>query len=269
MHWSLWVLVGVGITALIGGLCCLLIFGTFLTQDSYVVRGVRHPGKNYVPKKVFQTWKSEDQLIPYQKRSRESVKQLYPDHEYKLWSDADIEAFVTAEYPEFHEDTWQRMTPFIKKIDCWRYMLLYKQGGIYFDIDVIVKRNMEHLFDVPGAAYVPAQNPWMLWRNGADAASPAIIASAPGNRFWLEMLEHIRMHHTKEYLKDHPNEEVLAATGPIAVAQALKKFKREGTDPLVLLSETRLGIGQLKSLSYYSYHENQHDVTWRAPDAKK
>ena len=91
-----------------------------------------------------------------------------------------------------------------------------------------------------------------------------MVASVPGHPFWLAMLDYIREHHTPEYLAAHPNEEVLMATGPIAVANVLKQFQKSGP-PLVLLSETKVGLGAAKYFYKYSYHENRHDETWRAP----
>lgn len=265
MHWTRWILVA-AVASTFAAACAatglLLYYGSFLVRDRRVIRGNPQKGENFVPKITYQTWKNAD-LNASQKRSRALVAKHYPDHEHLLFTDADIDAFAAAEFPEFYADTWQRMTPFIKKVDCWRYMVLYKRGGIYFDIDVMVKRNMTRLFDVPEAAYVPAQNEWLLWRDGADAASPAIIASAPGNPLWLKMLDYIRIHHTAQYLKDHPREEVLVATGPCALAYVLKNSYQTDTYPLVLLSEARLGLGSAKKqFAHYSYHDNE--TTWRA-----
>ena len=254
-------LVGVGLVVVVT--VFLVRFGPFLWSDRRVVRRGLTTDP-LVPKIIHQTWKSRGELRPYQQRSLQLAADHYSAYEHRFWSDADLEAFVAREFPQFHADTWTRLTPFIKKVDTARYMILFVYGGIYLDIDLMVELSLEPLLDVPGAAYVPAMNPWFLWGRNADAASPAVLASAPRNPFWLRMLTYIQEHHTPEYLEAHPREEVIQATGPIAVANVLQQVRKDGP-PLVLLSESRMGLGAVKRLCHkYSFHENRHQETWRA-----
>lgn len=197
------------------------------------------------PKIIHQTWKTKN-LTEEQKKWQKSIRDLYPEYQYKLWDDNDIKEYVQNEFPWYY-DTWEKLTPFIKKVDAVRYMWMYKIGGIYFDLDVIGKQRMDGLFTVPGAAYIPVKHSNPTWAYDTDAASPAILASYPGNPIWLYMLKQIQ----KDI--DRP---VLKCTGPIGLANLLREVHRMNKKPnIVFLSEPSLGLG-IKFFSKYSRHIN-------------
>lgn len=219
------------------------------------------------PRLIHQTWKTTE-LLPYQQVSQASVRRFYPDYEYKLWTDADIEAFALTHFPAFHADTWQRLKPFIRKVDCVRYMWLYVLGGMYVDIDMNIKKNAGHLWEnSPGTAFVPTRHSVVNWTENTDAASPAFLFSWPGHPLWLRMLDYIKQHHTAEYIEMHPHEETIVATGPVAMSNVLRE-QSSTVSPLTFLSESRFGIGPFKNvMAKYSIHLNNHNQTWRAKGA--
>lgn len=46
-----------------------------------------------------------------------------------------MDAFVNEEYPGEIADCYNRLNIIVAKVDFWRYLVLYKYGGIYLDID--------------------------------------------------------------------------------------------------------------------------------------
>lgn len=200
------------------------------------------------PKRIHQTWKTHE--VPKENRNWvQSVRTIYSDYEYHLWDDAEIDQFARSNFPEF-VDVWDKLTPFIKKVDTIRYMWMYKLGGMYFDLDVhINKRMKDQMFEkYPNAAFVPISSYPIRWKYDKDRASPAIIASYPGHPFWLAMLDYIRVNYDRD---------VLYATGPIAVSNVIRD---RNWSNMVFLSEPRLGL-TLKVYPKYSYHVNT--TTWR------
>lgn len=202
------------------------------------------------PRIIHQTWKTKE-LDENQRKWQASVQKIYPEYQYILWDDQDIENYVFQEFPEYYE-MWKSLTPFIKKIDAVRYMWMYKIGGIYFDLDVIAYKSLEDiLLKFPDSAFIPTKHSVPNWRHDTDAASPAILASYPGNPIWLKMLDRIAKN------KDL---DVLYATGPIGLANLLREIHIQNYDTnLILLSEPRLGLG-LKFIAKYSKHINTS--TW-------
>merc|ERR1719414_2863004 len=58
----------------------------------------------------------------------------FPSWSYRLWSDADLEAFMQTHYPSFMP-TWQIYPRNIMRVDAVRYFWLHHFGGIYADLD--------------------------------------------------------------------------------------------------------------------------------------
>ena len=103
-----------------------------------------------IPKIIHQSWKTED-LASYGEnarisdiaiRSQESWKTLYPDFEYKFWTDDDIEVFVQKQEDKI-KDVFYGMDENIKKMDFFRYLILHEFGGIYSDLDFTVQSRID------------------------------------------------------------------------------------------------------------------------------
>jgi len=86
-----------------------------------------------IPKLIHQTWKTD--LIPKQWVSLvNKVKELNPDWSYKLWTDKENDEFVRKEFPEFY-GIFSLFPRSIMKADVIRYLLMFRFGGVYLDLD--------------------------------------------------------------------------------------------------------------------------------------
>jgi mannosyltransferase OCH1-like enzyme len=229
------------------GICMVKHNMVFRDRSNYSYRSPDDKSQKF-PKIIHQTWKTKD-LDPKRKEWQTSVREMYPDYTHLMWLDEDIERFARENFPGYMK-TWDQLKPFIKKVDAVRYMWMYKLGGIYFDMDVKAMKRMDGLLtDKPGAAFIPVRHSPPNWRYDTDAASPAIVASYPGNPIWLEMLD---------YISQNIERSVLRCTGPIGLANVLRSVhKRKDKPSIVLLSEPKLGLGGFGPyLKKYSYHVN-------------
>ncbi|TPX30800.1 hypothetical protein SmJEL517_g05727 [Synchytrium microbalum] len=82
-----------------------------------------------IPKTVHQT-SAKSTLDDRMK----SWQDMNPGYDYILWSDAQVDSFVSTEFPEHYLD-FARLPKPVYKADLFRYLLLYKLGGIYSDTD--------------------------------------------------------------------------------------------------------------------------------------
>jgi len=67
------------------------------------------------------------------------------DFAYCLWTFAELEAFVADEY-SWLLSTYRGYNYFIQRCDVARYMLLYRYGGTYVDLDVVCRTPLSAIF---------------------------------------------------------------------------------------------------------------------------
>ena len=210
-----------------------------------------------VPRRVHQTWKTAD-VTSKQKRLMDSWKAHYPEGtgwEHTLWTDDMIETYVRDRW-SWYLPVWQQLTPYIKNVDTVRYMWMYDIGGIYADIDMKCLAPLDLAEEEPGAAYIPVGLRGVDWEYDQDEASPAFLASAPGNPVWLHVLRYVALNTRRPVLK---------ATGPVALANVLLSLRDAEGLHITLLSETAMGIGRFKALGRYAHHQNHGKWTEARP----
>jgi autotransporter strand-loop-strand O-heptosyltransferase len=88
-----------------------------------------------VPKIIHQTFRTKE--LPEELRvSVESLKKLNPDFEYRFYDDEDCYNFIKENYDEETLLLYSSINPNYgsSKADFFRYLLMYKVGGVYLDI---------------------------------------------------------------------------------------------------------------------------------------
>lgn len=109
-----------------------------------------------IPKIIHQTWKTSD--IPEQwKTSTSEWKRLHPDWTYILWTDDMNDRYISKFYPEFIEIYRAYEYP-IQRADFIRYIILYDFGGMYCDLDMFPKQNIEHVLTAKMNYFVFSSN---------------------------------------------------------------------------------------------------------------
>lgn len=138
-----------------------------------------------IPKLIHQTAKTKD--IPekwqgFQKR----LIELHPDWTYKLWTDEDNDAFVKKEFPDYYP-VFVGFPKNIMRADVIRYLLMYRLGGLYMDLDY----EMLKPFDLLDHDIVLPWESSGEFGPGKDKIANAIFASSPGHPFWKMVLDRI------------------------------------------------------------------------------
>ncbi|EMD40785.1 glycosyltransferase family 32 protein [Gelatoporia subvermispora B] len=106
-----------------------------------------HDRPERIPRIIHQTWKSET-MPPKWVNVSQGCRDMMPDYEYKLWTDASAREFIAEEYPWFL-DTFDGYTYPIQRADAIRYFILYHYGGIYMDLDIGCLQRMDPLLVYP------------------------------------------------------------------------------------------------------------------------
>ena len=100
-----------------------------------------------IEKVIHQTYKTEA-LPAAWKDTPQRWKDLHPGWEYKFWTDRSSREFIADSYPWFLETFDNYQYP-IQRADAIRYFALYHYGGVYADLDLEPRQNLERLFSGP------------------------------------------------------------------------------------------------------------------------
>lgn len=93
-----------------------------------------------IPKIIHQTWKNKN--IPAKwKEAVNSCKIINRGFKYILWTHKTMNKFVKKYYPNFYK-IYKSYKYDIQRCDAFRYLVLYKYGGIYLDMDIICKKKL-------------------------------------------------------------------------------------------------------------------------------
>lgn len=86
-----------------------------------------------IPKIIWQTMKTNEVPV-FMKNYADSWIDLNPEYEYRFCDDDDIIDFLKTDFPEYL-DGYNKLKYGASKADLWRYLVMYKYGGVYADID--------------------------------------------------------------------------------------------------------------------------------------
>jgi inositol phosphorylceramide mannosyltransferase catalytic subunit len=123
-----------------------------------------------IPKNIFQSWYTHE--LPLLIQSRINImRETNPDYTYKLYTDSDMDEFVNTEYKGEIADCYNKLNIIVAKVDFWRYLILYKYGGVYLDMDSHISVPLNELIRPDDQAIITAEtNPnlfaqWALFFN--------------------------------------------------------------------------------------------------------
>ena len=108
----------------------LLIINCFKT-DKFIDNDI------IIPKIIYQTWFTKDipnEILEY----RNKMLKKNPRYKYYLYDDIDMDNFVKNNYDIKTYMNFNKLKVPTAKVDFWRYLILYKSGGIYLDMDSII-----------------------------------------------------------------------------------------------------------------------------------
>ncbi len=97
-----------------------------------------------IPKKIYQTWYTKK--IPDKiKQSTDNMMKINSSYEYYLFDDSDIYDFIKNNFDRQTLLAYEQLNIGAAKADLWRYLILYKNGGVYLDLDSEITSNLDLL----------------------------------------------------------------------------------------------------------------------------
>ena len=96
-----------------------------------------------IPRRIIQTGKTRELKIAA-KAAATNLKLLHSDWEYVFFDDKDVKLFIAEEFPQY-EAVFYAFRQAIQRIDFFRYLAVFRLGGFYFDLDVLLSESIEPL----------------------------------------------------------------------------------------------------------------------------
>jgi mannosyltransferase OCH1-like enzyme len=145
----------------------------------FLVPRIRSTYRQRIPKTIWQTMKSN--VVPAKMREwADTWIKLNPEYQYNFVDDDGIGMFIRSSFPDYLQ-AFEKIKHGASKADLWRYLVMFKYGGIYADVDCFCVNPLKEWID-PGAAYVT-----QLGVN-KDVCQWLII-SIPGNPIFIRAAE--------------------------------------------------------------------------------
>lgn len=98
-----------------------------------------------IPKRIIQTGK----VAPASIRDRAiaaNIRLLNRDYDYLFLDDGGVERFIDQEFPQYRP-VFQSFRFRIQRYDFFRYLAVYRFGGFYFDLDVLLASSLSDLLE--------------------------------------------------------------------------------------------------------------------------
>jgi len=97
-----------------------------------------------IPKNIFQSWYTTE-LHPEVQKYIDEMKANNPEYTHKLYTDSEMDSFVNENFKGVIAECYNKLNIIVAKVDFWRYLILYKYGGVYLDMDSYINKPLREL----------------------------------------------------------------------------------------------------------------------------
>lgn len=147
------------------------------------------------------------------------LKRLNPEFRYEFYDDERIEQFVAKEYPGQVAEAYFKLDIGAAKADFFRYLVLYRFGGVYMDMDAYCTKPIDSMVNDSDTAIITAE------RNEGIYAQYALLF-APQHLILKDCIETICFH-ISERMHLH---DIHKLTGPSVFTDAVNRYQKENPD---------------------------------------
>jgi hypothetical protein len=209
-----------------------------------------------IPRIIHQTFPIKT-LPPALAANAERLRRDNPGWDYRLYDDADIEALIHVQFGHDMLSLYRRIEPSYgaARADLFRYLLMYREGGVYLDIKSSSNRPLETLRDL-GTGFLLAR-----WDNGPGGRHPNWglhpelehlgagefqqwhIVCVPGHPFLAAVLDRVldNIVSYRPWVNGVGRDGVIRLTGPIAYTLAIAPLI-DRHDCTVFNNEREMGL---------------------------
>jgi mannosyltransferase OCH1-like enzyme len=168
------------------------------------------------PKIIHQIWINDNPNIPDKwKIGPEEWKRLHPDWLYILWDKKLCDELITKYENDFYP--YYKNYPYeIQRIDSVRYCILKRYGGLYCDLDMYPKKNIEDEFKVLGDCY------FVTSANMKSSYTNSFFGGKSSSPIWSRLIEACKDKKKWYYMGKHLT--VMSTTGPTMLTKVIRNY---------------------------------------------
>jgi hypothetical protein len=228
--------------------------------------------QSQIPKRIIQTGRQPPQTLRGQAMVS-NIRLLNPDFEYLFFDDGGVQRLIEDDFPQYRKVFDAFQVP-IQRYDFFRYLAVYRYGGFYFDLDVLLASNLSALleygcvFPFEGLTFssLLRKQHDMDWEIGnygfgATAGHPflgAVIENcvrAQKDPAWLEpMMQGLPLLSKREFY-------VLYSTGPGLISRTLAEHPELAKTVRVLFPDDVCDLDNWNHFGKFGVH--LMDASWR------
>ena len=177
------------------------------------------PRSTAIPKCIYQTGERA-QVGRRVYRSVRKMLKLNGEYEYRFFDDSDVVEFIREEFDERIVSAYLALNIGAAKADLWRYLVLYRRGGIYLDLDSGCRVPFRDIVRPDDVAVIAEEDP----KTGGFFVQWALIF-APGHPFLERTIELVLNN-----IEARASTNVHEVTGPTPYSNAIRQILRERSD---------------------------------------
>ena len=99
-----------------------------------------------IPKVIYQTWKTQNIHKKINDLHKKMLK-ANPKYKHIIYTDDQMLDFVKSNYDKDIFRYFERINNIVARADFWRYLILFKKGGVYLYIDSIINKNIYEILE--------------------------------------------------------------------------------------------------------------------------
>lgn len=221
------------------------------------------------PKIIHQIWfQGVDKLKDEHIDNMESIKRNHPIWTHKLWDEQSMFDIVRKDTQLLR--IWKKLPYMIQKIDFFKYVILYKEGGIYIDMDMFNLKPIDPLLKVLSDYEIIVGEPnfdylsKMVICGSSQCCNNGIIVSQKGSSILMELIDLIDR---KTEIECNKGKFfcTLTLTGPYIFANHIKGKRRVKILDLEYFDPCTKSKCEFTVNSYFI---DKHDQSWMENKSK-
>ena len=163
-----------------------------------------------IPKNIYRAWQTQTFHKKVEKRIKKTI-QINKEYSHTIFTEPQRDDFVHANFDRSIIEAYQQLNNVVARVDLWRYLIIYKHGGVYLDMDASIEKPIRTFITDADEAVISAETNedlFLQWALFYTKEHPIIEKT-------IEYT--VRNIKEKRYLNDIAN-----LTGPGVYTEALK-----------------------------------------------